>query len=103
MAHKIVFLALSAVLFALCHSASAQQQAKVYRIGYLTNASLSAITARTEPFRQGLRELGYVEGKNIIIEWRPAEGKRDRQRALAAELVKLKADIIITGRVAINT
>ena len=67
------------------------------RIGYLTGASLSANAARIEAFRQGLRELGYVEGKNIVIEWRYAEGKLDRLPALAAELVRLKVDVIVTG------
>ena len=53
--------------------------------------------ARIEAFRQGLRELGYVEGKNIVVEWRSAEGKPDRLPALAAELVRLKVDVIVTG------
>ena len=70
---------------------------KVPRIGYLAAASLSAFATRTEAFRQGLRELGYVEGKNIIIEYRYAEGKLDRLPALAAELVRLKVDVIVTG------
>jgi len=55
------------------------------------------MSTRTEAFRQGLRELGYVEGKNIVIEWRSAEGKRDRLPSLAAELVRLKVDIIVTA------
>ncbi len=76
--------------------AAAQQPAKVPRIGYLAPASLSALAVRTEGFRQGLRELGYVEGKNIVIEWRSAEGKLDRLPALAAELVRLKVDVIVT-------
>jgi putative tryptophan/tyrosine transport system substrate-binding protein len=73
----------------------AQPQAKIPRIGYLAVSSSSP--NRTEPFRQGLRELGYVEGKNIIIEWRFAEGNRDRVRELAAELVHLKVSVIVTG------
>ena len=77
--------------------ADAQQSAKVPRIGYLTVASLSSNVARIEAFRQGLRELGYVEGKNIVIEWRSAEGKFERQSELAAELVRLKVDVIISS------
>ena len=76
---------------------SAQQPGKIPRIGYLTNASLSANAARHDTFRQGLRDLGYFEGKNIVIEWRSGEGSRDRQRALAAELVRLKVDVIVAG------
>ena len=75
----------------------AQQPTKIPRIGYLIVSSLSAISARIEAFRQGLRELGYVEGKNIVIEWRYAEGKLDRLPALAAELVRLKVDIIVSA------
>jgi putative ABC transport system substrate-binding protein len=86
-----------AVLFALCLPVWAQQPAKVPRIGYLGATSLSAMSARQEAFRQGLRELGYVEGKNIVIEWRFAEGKLDRLPALAAELVRLKVDVIVTS------
>ena len=77
--------------------AEAQQTKKVPRIGYLATVSLSAISARIEAFRQGLRELGYVEGKNIVIEWRYAEGKADRLPGLAAELVRLKVEVIITA------
>ena len=76
--------------------AQAQQPTKIPRIGYLALASLSALSARIEFFRQGLRELGYVEGKNIVIEFRSANGKLDRLPALAAELVRLKVDIIVT-------
>jgi putative ABC transport system substrate-binding protein len=75
----------------------AQQPKKVPRIGYLDGASLSAVAGRIEAFRQGLRDLGYVEGKNIIIEWRSAEGKADRLPNLAEELVRLKVDVIVTG------
>jgi putative ABC transport system substrate-binding protein len=73
----------------------AQKAGKVYRIGYLSAASRSALTARTEAFRQGLRDLGYVEGKNIVVEYRYAEGKLIRMSLLAAELVRLKVDVIV--------
>ena len=82
---------------ALVHIADAQQPTKISRIGYLTNSSLSAGAANIESFRQGLRDLGYVEGKNIVIERRSGEGNRDRQRAAAAELVRLKVDVIVAG------
>ena len=86
------------VAFTVCGArAEAQQPTKVPRIGYLSANSLSANVGRIEAFRQGLRELGYVEGKNIVIEWRYAEGKFDRLPALAAELVRLKVDIIVTA------
>jgi putative ABC transport system substrate-binding protein len=90
-------LTLCALLYALCTSAAAQQDAKIPRLGYLTGASLSAIEARKEGFRQGLRELGYEEGRNIFIDWRSSEGKTDRNSALAADLVRLKVDMIVTG------
>ena len=77
--------------------ALAQQPGKIPRIGYLTGVSPSTNSARHEAFRQGLRELGYVEGKNIVIDWRSAEGKFDRLPALAAELVRLNVNIIVTG------
>jgi putative ABC transport system substrate-binding protein len=76
--------------------AQAQQPTKIPRIGYLDIASPSTNPARYEAFRQGLRELGYVEGKNIVIEHRFADGKPDRLPALAAELVRLKVDVIVT-------
>ena len=97
MTKKVFSLTLSALLFALCGSAEAQQPKKVLRIGYLGATSLSANRDRVEAFRQGLRELGYVEGKNIVIEYRYAEGKRDRLSELAAELVRLKVDVIVSG------
>ena len=78
MSKKLIGLALCAMLSALCFSAEAQQPKKVPRIGFLGVTSPSAISARTEAFRQGLRGLGYVEGKNISIEYRFAEGKPDR-------------------------
>ena len=97
MTKKIYRIALCTMLFALSLSAEAQQPTKIPRIGYLLGVSLSASSTRTEAFRQGLRDFGYVEGNNIIIEWRSAEGKFDRLPALAAELVRLKVDVIVTA------
>src|SRR5439155_2037770 len=77
--------------------AQAQQPTKIPRVGFLIVAPLSTFQSRTEAFQQGLRELKYVEGKNIVIEWRSAEGKVDRLLALAAELGSLKVDVIVTG------
>jgi len=77
--------------------AQAQQPAKIPRIGFLIGSSPSANAARIEAFRQGLRELGYLEGKNIVIEFRSAEGKLDRLPDLASELVRLKVDVIVTA------
>jgi len=92
---KITVLTLCSMLFALSHSSHAQQAAKVPRIGFLTSGSVTP--SRVEAFRQGLRDLGYVEGKNIVIEWRSADGSHDRERSLATELVGLKVDVIVTG------
>jgi putative ABC transport system substrate-binding protein len=76
--------------------AEAQQPKKVPRIGFLGAASASALTGQLDAFRQGLRELGYIEGKNIAIEYRYADGKVDRVPELAAELVGFKVDVIVT-------
>jgi putative ABC transport system substrate-binding protein len=94
MKRKITVLTLCAMLLALGFPAEAQQPTKIPRIGFLGD-SASTNPARNEAFRQGLRDLGYVEGKNIVIEWRFWEGKQDRQRALAAELARLKVDVIV--------
>jgi putative ABC transport system substrate-binding protein len=85
------------VLLAVEVIADAQQPKKVPRIGYLNAVSPSNRSDRIEALRQGLRELGYVEGKNILIESRYAEGKLDRLPTLAAELVRLKVDVIVTS------
>jgi putative ABC transport system substrate-binding protein len=87
----------SVLLFALCGPTFAQQPKKIPRIGVLTGGSASANTGRHEAFRQGLREVGYVEGKSIILEWRNADGKIANLPALAAELVRLKVDVIVTA------
>ena len=91
-----VFLALCFLLLAPC-SAAAQQPTRVPRIGYLSASSASEASVRTNAFRQGLRELGYVEGKNLILEFRYAEGKFEPSSALAAELVRLNVDVIVTA------
>ena len=91
------FLVILVSLVGCVGMAAAQQPKKVPRIGFLSTTSPSTISARIEAFRQGLRELGYVEGKNIFIEWRFAEGKADRLRELATELVRLKVDVIVTA------
>jgi putative tryptophan/tyrosine transport system substrate-binding protein len=97
MNRKITVLTLCAMLLVLCLPAEVQQPKKVPRIGYLIATSRPTNPARIEAFRLGLRELGYVEGKNIVIEWRYAEGKLDRLPALASELVRLKVDVIVTS------
>ena len=102
MKREIVFWLLATILLTTVSPAEAQPAGKVPRVGFLSSLSPSSISARTEAFQQGLRELGYVEGKNIIIEWRYAEGKADRLRELAAELVRLKVDVIVTGGPAVN-
>jgi putative ABC transport system substrate-binding protein len=86
-----------ALLLALCSSAEAQQLGKVYRIGYLAAGSAPVASTRVEAFRQGLRALGYVEGKDVVIEYRNAAGKLDRVPQNAAELVRLKVDVIVTA------
>jgi putative ABC transport system substrate-binding protein len=93
MSHKIVFLALSAMLFAPCFSASAQQPGKVYRIGFLSTNPPEAHAWNA--LLDGLRERGYIEGRNIVFERRFSESKAERFPEFAAEMVRLKADIII--------
>jgi putative ABC transport system substrate-binding protein len=100
MKKKVLGLALGALLLALCLSAEAQQQAaKVARIGFLTpfSASDPQNVLRQDAFRQGLRDLGYVEGKNINIEYRHADGRSERLPELAEELVRLKVDILVVA------
>jgi putative tryptophan/tyrosine transport system substrate-binding protein len=96
MRSKIGLLVLAGVMLLHVPAAKAQQPTKIPRVGYLAANSLSDISARVEAFRRGLRELGYVEGKNIVLEWRSSEGKFDRLPALAAELASLKVDMIVT-------
>ena len=88
---KILVYALPALILATIHLAEAQQPKKIPRIGYLTGVG----SAPNEAFLQGLRDLGYVEGKNILIEFRTTGGKSERRPELAAELVRLKVDVIV--------
>jgi putative ABC transport system substrate-binding protein len=97
MNQKISAIALGALLFALYSSAEAQQPKKVRRIGYLSASDPTSESSRSEAIRLGLRELGYIEGENIAFEYRYGEGKRDRAPELAAELVRLKVDIIVVA------
>ncbi len=96
MSKKFLSRALCPMLVALCFSVEAQQTGKVHRIGVLISATPSAAARRVQVLQQGLRELGYVEGKNISIEYRYADGKLESLAELAAELVRLKVDIIVT-------
>ena len=97
MSVKIFRVALCAMLFALSFPAEAQQPKKVPRIGYLSGAEAASESARSEAIRQALRERGHIEGQNIATEYRYAEGKLDRFSELAAELVRLKVDIIVVA------
>jgi putative ABC transport system substrate-binding protein len=83
-------------LLAVAGTVKAQEPGKIPRIGFLLDVPASTLADRIEAFRQGLRELGYVEGKNIIIEWREAKGNFDHVRKLADELVRLKMEVIVS-------
>jgi putative tryptophan/tyrosine transport system substrate-binding protein len=91
-----------ATLLAVAAVTEAQQPKKVPRIGYLSGSAAAAMSSRTEAFQHGLRDLGYVEGKNIVIEYRYAEGKLHRLPAPAAELVRLKVDLIVSAGPAVT-
>jgi putative tryptophan/tyrosine transport system substrate-binding protein len=94
---RVLSILLVVVLLAVAVIAAQPPEQKVYRIGVLRSDTPSIFATRNEAFRQGLHELGYVEGKNIVIEYRYAEGKLDRLPLLAAELVDHKIDVIVTG------
>jgi putative tryptophan/tyrosine transport system substrate-binding protein len=97
MSRQLFCFAFAVLLLTLSISTEAQQTTKIRRIGYLATPSHSSISDRYDAFLYGLRELGYLEGKNIAIERRSADGKVERLPDLAAELVHLKVDIIVTG------
>jgi putative tryptophan/tyrosine transport system substrate-binding protein len=96
MTRRILGVVLGALLLAFSIPAEAQQTKKAPRIGYLTTTFASEVTGRVDALRHGLRQLGYLEGKNIAIEYRHGEGKPDRLPALVGELIDLKVDLIVT-------
>src|SRR5215510_12443078 len=93
---KITVLTLCAMLLALSFPAQAQQSGKIFRVGFLDNSTASGMAVLLEPFRQELAKLGWSEGKNIAIEYRFSEQNRERLPELAADLVRLKVDLIVT-------
>jgi putative tryptophan/tyrosine transport system substrate-binding protein len=93
----VLSILVAVVLLALGVTVDAQQPKKVPRIGFLGGTTAPSVAARLDAFRQGLSELGYVEEKNIVVEYRYAEGKSHRFSALASELVRLKVDVIVTA------
>ena len=97
MKKKITVLTLCAILFTLCASAQAQQTGKIFRIGFLDPSTASGSAVLVEAFRQELSKLGWIEGKNITIEYRFAEQKHERLPELAADLVRLKVDLIVVS------
>ena len=97
MKKKITVLTLCATLFALCSSVDAQQTGKVARIGFLDDSTASSIAVRSDAFRQELSKLGWIEGKNVAIEYRFAEGTLERLPELTADLVRFKVDLIVAS------
>jgi putative ABC transport system substrate-binding protein len=101
MTKKIILLALCSLLLAPCSAVEAQQPGKVPRIGYVSGSGDAKTPGPlVEGFRQGLRDLGYIEGKNILVEYRYAEGKLDRVAGRVTELVQLKVDVLVSGNFA---
>ena len=97
-----IILVLALGCLAAPHAAEAQQPIKVHRIGFLGLGSAADMVFDIEPLRQGLRELGYVEGRNLALEYRGAEGSQERLADLAAELVRLPVDLIVTYAVGVR-
>ena len=95
--NRIIGLVLCAILFALCSSVEAQQGKKVMRIGVLSPGVTNSSRVNRKEFWQSMRDLGYIEGENITVEYRYAEGNFEKLPALAAELVRLKPDVIVAS------
>src|ERR1041385_2253880 len=96
MKKKVIGLTLCVMLFAICGFAEAQQPGKIFRIGFLDNSTASGMAVLVDAFRQELSKLGWIEGKNFTIEYRFAEQKNERLPELAADLVRLNVDLIVT-------
>ena len=92
-----VLLAIATTLLAMPLPGETQNARKIYRVGYLGNSSASLEPDLVEAFRQGMRELGYIEGKNLVIEFRWAEGRYDRFASLVTDLIHLPVDVIVTA------
>ena len=97
MRKNVIALALSAMLFALCASVKAQQAGKIFRIGFLDPSTASGVAVMVDVFRQELSKHGWIEGKNITIDYRFAEQKPERLPELAADLARLKVDLIVVS------
>src|SRR5215813_14409508 len=97
MSHKVILFLIAASALICANLAEAQQPKKLPRIGYLSPSDPGSESTRSDRFRVALRELGYIEGQNIAIEYRYAEGKRERNPEIAAELVHLKVDVIVVA------
>ena len=93
----LVTLGAGALAFAAPPSSFTQQQGKVWRVGFLSLSAASLTSPYSNAFLKGMRELGYVEGKNLVIEWRFADGHFERLPSLATDLVRLKVDVIVAG------
>src|SRR5438309_2083403 len=96
MSKRIIRVVLCALLFALGFPAQAQQPKKIPRIGFVSGGDSNTPDPRVEAFRQGLRDLGYIEGKNILVEYRYAGEKLDRVPNLVAELLQLNLDVFVS-------
>src|SRR6266700_301002 len=101
MRRRIFLLSLGIMLLVSTGQLRAQPN-RVFRIGYLTLGSISSSSPRREAFRDGLRNLGYTEGQNILIEYRYADGKTEQLPALASDLVRLRLDVLVAGGTQVN-
>src|SRR5687768_4517273 len=97
LSRTVIQFSLAAILLSLSFAVEAQQSAKVFRIGVLNGGTASNYSGLLEGFRRELSKLGWIEGKNIRIEYRFADQKQERLPELAAELVRLKVDVIVVG------